>query len=110
MAVGSVSTVGCSLCCDHLLPWQVDTITESVHGGLSIAPAPLVGSGFIIFLHPPIQVGLQLLDAAVELLAEGHAVELVQDGLVEALTDAVGLRALRLCPTVVDILDRQVEP
>jgi hypothetical protein len=52
---------------------------------------------------------LQLLDAIVELLAEGHAVELVQDGLVEALTDAVGLRALCLCPTVIDILDRQVE-
>ena len=68
-----------------------------------------MGSGFIIFLHPPIQIGLQLLDAFVELLAEGNAVKLVQDGLVEALTDAVGLRALGLRPTVIDILDRQVE-
>ena len=103
MAVGSVSTVGCSLYCDHLLLCHVDTITEGVHGGLSIAPAPLVGSGFIIFLHPPIQVGLQLLDGTIELLAEGHAVELIQDGLVEALTDAVGLRALGLRPRVVDV-------
>ncbi len=53
-----------------------------------------MGSGFIIFLHPPIQVGLQLLDGTIELLAEGDAVELVQDSLVEALTDAVGLAAV----------------
>ena len=43
------------------------------------------------------------------LAQEGDAVELVQDGLVEALADAVGLRALGLGAGMVDVVDRQVE-
>src|SRR6266851_3094441 len=42
-------------------------------------------------------------------LAERQAVELVQDGAMEALADAVGLRAFRLGAGVVDVLDREVE-
>ena len=56
-----------------------------------------------------IEIGLQLGDAVVELLAEGNPVELVQHGLVEALANAIGLRALGLGAAVVDILDGQVE-
>src|SRR5512134_1347325 len=46
---------------------------------------------------------------AVQLLAEGHPVELVEHGLVEALADAIGLRTLGLGSTVVDVLDREIE-
>jgi hypothetical protein len=43
-----------------------------------------------------VEVGLELVESAVELLAKRHAVELVEHGLVEALADPVGLRAAAL--------------
>ena len=43
------------------------------------------------------------------LFAERDTVELVEHGLVEAFTDAVGLRALGLGARVIDVLDRKVE-
>src|SRR5438105_14048385 len=42
----------------------------------------------IVFGDPGIEVGLQLVDRAIDLLAEGDAVELVQHGAMEALADA----------------------
>jgi hypothetical protein len=45
---------------------------------------------------PQIEIGLQLVDRTIHLFAERDTVELVEHGLVEALTDAVGLRALGL--------------
>src|SRR6516164_1484436 len=48
-------------------------------------------------------------DRDLDLLAERHAVELVEDGLMEPLSDAIGLRALGLGARVVDVLDRQIE-
>ena len=68
-----------------------------------------MGADLVVLAEPFVQVGLQLGDRPVELLAKGNAVELVQHGLVEALADTIRLRALGLGPTVVDILDRQVE-
>ena len=63
----------------------------------------------IILLHPFVKSSLQFLNAAVDPLAKGDAVELIQQGFVETLADAIGLRAARFCPRVVDILNRQVE-
>src|SRR5207237_8498915 len=77
--------------------------------GLAEAPTALMGSSLIVFGDPGIEVGLQLVDRAIDLLAEGDAVELVQHGAMEALADAVGLRALGLGAGVVDVLDRQIE-
>jgi hypothetical protein len=68
-----------------------------------------MGPCLIVFLHPLIEVGLQLFDAPVDLLAEGDAVELVEQRLVEALTDPVILRAACLGAGVVDVFDRQLE-
>src|SRR5579884_2287764 len=64
---------------------------------------------FIVLCEPGVKVGLQIVDCAIELLAEGHPIELVERGRVEALADAVGLRALRLGAGMVDVLHRQVE-
>ena len=44
-----------------------------------------MGAHLIVLLHPFIEVGLQFLDGAVDLLAEGDAVELVEQRLVETL-------------------------
>jgi hypothetical protein len=63
----------------------------------------------VVVGYPGIEIGLQFLDAAIDLLAEGDAVELVEHGAMEPLADAVGLRALGLGFCVIDVLDRQVE-
>jgi hypothetical protein len=66
-------------------------------------------SPIVIFDQPGIEIGLQLVDAAIDLFAERDPIELIQDGAMEALTDAVGLRALGLGAAVIDVLDREVE-
>lgn len=63
----------------------------------------------VVVPHSPVEVGLQLGDRPVELLAQRDLIELDQDGLIEALADAVGLWASGLSPYVVDILHRQIE-
>src|SRR6516162_7380746 len=63
----------------------------------------------VVLDQPGIEVSLQLVDAAVDLLAERDAIELIQYGAMEALTDSIGLRALRLGAAVIDVLDREVE-
>jgi hypothetical protein len=63
----------------------------------------------IVLTDPQIEIGLQLIDRTIHLFAEGDPVELVEHRFVEALTDAVGLRALGLGPRVIDVLDSKVE-
>ena len=63
----------------------------------------------VVFGEPDIKIFLQLRDRAVELLAECNAVELIEQRLVEALANAVRLRAPRLSARVIDVLDREVE-
>src|SRR5438067_10134805 len=64
---------------------------------------------FVVPGDPGIEVSLQLFEAGVNAFAERHLIELLQDGFVEALADAVGLRASRLGAAVVDVLHGQVE-
>ena len=45
----------------------------------------------------------------VDLFAERDAVELVEQGLVEALADTVGLRAFRLGARVIDVFHGEIE-
>lgn len=84
-------------------------VLERRHGRLAVAVAPRVRALGVEVVQPSIQVRLQLLQAGVELLAERDGVELVHQRLVEALADAVGLRALHTRAGVVDVLHRQVE-
>src|SRR5437868_14574006 len=65
-----------------------------------------MGPFLVVFGNPGIQVSLQLVERAIDLLAEHYPVELVKDGAMEALADAVGLRALGLGAGVVDALDK----
>ena len=80
-----------------------------MHRGLAEAPAALMRSSLIVFDDPSVEIGLQLVDHPVDLLAESHPVELIQHGAMEALADAVGLRALGLGAAVVDVLDGEIE-
>ena len=63
----------------------------------------------IVFDQPSIEVGLQLVNSVIDLLAERDPVELVQDGAMKALADTIRLWALGLGATVIDVLDREIE-
>jgi hypothetical protein len=64
---------------------------------------------FIVLYEPGVEISLQLIDPAVELLAERHSIELVEQRLVESFADTIGLRAPRLGARVIDVLDGEVE-
>ena len=68
-----------------------------------------MGPALVVVDEPGIEIGLQLVNRAIDLLAERHPIEFVEHGAMEALADTVGLRALGLGAGVVDVLDRQVE-
>jgi hypothetical protein len=68
-----------------------------------------MGAPFIVLGDPGIEVGLQLVDRPVDFFAERQPVELVEHGAMEALADAVGLRALGLGAGMIDVLDGEVE-
>ena len=55
----------------------------------------------VLVVDPGVEICLQIRQITIELLAERHLVELLQDGLVEAFTDAVGLRRLYLSLSVI---------
>src|SRR5207244_11600333 len=67
------------------------------------------GGPFVGPDEPAFETGLQFVDRQIDLLAERNPVELVQDSAMEALANAVGLRALGLGAAVVDALDREIE-
>jgi hypothetical protein len=56
----------------------------------------LMWSHLVIFANPQIEIGLQLVDRTIHLLAKRDTAKFVEHGFVEALADAVGLRALGL--------------
>src|ERR1700746_3940024 len=95
--------------CDHFLLRYRHRIQEGLHRSFSEAPSSLMGTRLIIFRDPRIQIGLQLVDRTIHLLAEGDTIELVEHGFVEALADAVGLRALGLGARGIDVLDCKIE-
>jgi hypothetical protein len=68
-----------------------------------------MGPRLVVQGDPHVEVSLWLVHRAVDPSAEGDAVELVEHRAVEALADAVGLRAPRLGLRVVNVLDRQIK-
>ena len=85
------------------------TRQERSASGLAEAPAALMGALLVVFGDPDIKVGLQLVDGAIDLLAERDPVKLVQDSAMKALANAIGMRALGLGAAVIDVLDREVK-
>ena len=72
---------------------------------LEVVVCPLL----IVRDEPRIEVHLELDETAVELFPKRDLIELLQDGLVKPLADAVGLRTLHLRLRVIDVVDRQEE-
>ena len=73
-----------------------------MHRGFAEAPTALMRSTIVVFDQPGVEIGLQLVDRVIDLLAERDPVKLVQDSAMEALADSVRLRALGLCAAVID--------
>ena len=67
-----------------------------MHWRFAKAPASVMWPLLIEVADPQIEIGLQLVERTIHLFAERDTIELIEHGLVEALTDAVGLRALGL--------------
>ena len=63
----------------------------------------------IIEVHPLIDIGLELLQAGVELTPESGGIELILNGLMKALANAIGLRTLSLGARMLDILQVQIQ-
>jgi hypothetical protein len=82
-------------------------ILQYLHRCSSAAHYALMGSFIIVVFQPVVQILLQLIKVAIELLAECDLVELVQDRLMEAFADAIDLRCLTLCLGMVNVVDCQ---
>ena len=80
--------------------------SERLHRRFAEAPAALMRPQLVVFADTT-HLGLQLVKGTVHLFAERDAVKLIEHGLLEALADTVGLRALRLGARVIDVLDRE---
>jgi len=80
-----------------------------LHWRFAKAPASLMWPLLIVLVDPQIEIGLQLVDRTIHFFAERDTIEFVEHGFVEALADAVGLRALGLGARVIDVLDRKVK-
>ena len=59
----------------------------------------------VVLLRPAVQIELQFIKGAMDLLAEDHPVKLIQHRLVEPFTNAVGLEMTGLGPRVINVLD-----
>ena len=70
----------------------------------SLVPSPVV-----VLIEPLVEVPLELLDRLIDLLAERHAIELIEHRFVEAFADAVRLRALYFRLRVLDVVESEVE-
>src|SRR5215203_6328583 len=94
---------------DHFLLRDRLCAKEGLHRRFSEAPASLMWPCLIVLSDPQIDVDLQLVDRTIHLFSKRDPVELVEHGLVEALADAVGLRALCLGPRMIDVLNGKIK-
>ena len=67
-----------------------------------------MGAVVIIVFDPRVQVGLQVSERRIDLAPKRHLIELLQDRLVKALADAVGLRMIRFRPGMLEEVAPQI--
>src|ERR1700677_1399879 len=64
-------------------------VKEGLHRRFAEAPSSLVRPFLIVTLDPTIKIDLEIGDRAVDRLAKGDAIELIERRLVEPLDDAI---------------------
>ena len=74
-----------------LIPNQFPT-QQCFHRRSAVAHFALMSSFIIVINEPFVQVFLQGFQVPIKLLAERDLVKLLQNGLMEAFADAIGLR------------------
>lgn len=77
-----------------LLLREHHTLDKRLHWCLAVAPAALMRALRVVRLEKGVEVRLHRVQRAIQLLAKRHSIKLVEQRLVEALTNPVGLRAL----------------
>src|ERR1700722_18182894 len=82
-------------------------VKEGLHRRFAETRSALMRPFLIVALDPAIKIDLEIGDRAVDLLAKGDTIELIEHRLVEPLDDAIRLRALGLGVRMVDILERR---
>lgn len=68
-----------------------------------------MGPLVVVVRQPRVEISLQLLQGPIDLLPEGHAIQLVQHGLVESLADPVRLGMPGLRTGMINVLDREIQ-
>ena len=68
-----------------------------------------MGPPVVIVRHPPVEIGLELLQRPIDLLPKRHAIELIQHSLVEPLADPVRLRMPGLGPGMINVLHGEIQ-
>jgi len=94
---------------DHFFSRNRDGVKESLQWCFTETPTPLMWPVFIVTSDPFIEIFLQIRDRDVELFAERHTIELVENRLVETLTDTIRLRALRLGSRMINVFHGKIE-
>jgi hypothetical protein len=87
-------------------PWLRGSWLRTFAGASCQNTTGLGGALFVVRPPPLGQGGLELAQPQINLVAERNAVELLADGWVEAVDDAVGWRTLPLGPPRVKVLPR----
>jgi len=98
-----------SLGSDHFFSRNRDGVKECLQWCFTETPTPLMWPVFIVACDPFIEIVLQIRDRGVEFFAERHTIELVEDRLVEALTDTIRLRALGLGSGMINVFYGKIE-
>ena len=63
----------------------------------------------VVAMNPLIQIDLKIFDRFIDSFAESYLVKLIEERFMEALTDAVSLRALSLSLGVIDVAHSQIQ-
>ncbi len=59
----------------------------------------------VVMLHPAVNIRLEFFQSLIYLFAKSNLVELIEDGFMKALADAVSLRRFHFRLRVVNIFD-----
>ena len=68
-----------------------------------------MGAASVILIHILIQIDLQGLKVRIDLLPKSDPVELIEDRLMNPLTDSIGLWALGLGFRMLDVVELKIQ-
>lgn len=68
-----------------------------------------MGVFIVVVIQPDVQIFLQRFRAVVYLPAECRLIELLENGLMEALSDTIGLWVARFRASMLDLIEHQVK-